>query len=1323
MDSFITEASEESVDGVYTRTIIRSPVIRWILHAQVRYRDFKDVVFVGEDFIHVKQLVDGAHLQHIATKCDFDSRIRAAAAFSNWSISGSYDTFIKSETDAGSMESKQMPPQSIVLTLESNDLLFLYLLEEPNGTPKFVQQNYPMPSFDRILFQPGEHLAVEPRSRALAVSANEREVILYATKQDEGVKVGSPPQGDCWCLVSSQRPLLVDGVIQHMNFLVPPEGDEDHAILLLIVVDCRKSRAIWIDWYHSSGLHNVQIHPPQSLDRGNCVSSLLVPLLNASFLLVTGQEIKHWKDILSGSATGITISTLDLLPQYPGSSPGLPLWANWAKPRRSREALRERDHVYLAREDGLVFLVLVSSSSVKASLAGDLECHVGTAFASLGGDQDPDILVAGGDMSAGRVVSIGSWPTSGSGEDVTWREAMTMERTESIPNWASVTDFVSTDFGSIISKRSGDSPSLYVTSGRQPYGCITELRQGLEARLSVYLPLDDLRSTLNVWALRDTLSSAVVIIMSNPSATQLLMVSSEDDTVEDLEESSSFNIAETTLAAGTTASGHIVQVAPTGICASSSLFETHESPAKQCYEHGSIILAAAIVSEHSAIITARKRDESYDVVCNNLILSQTDDVVSRTSIELGPSTELGCEPICMAAIAVGSSIVTVISMANKTIVLLRYTDGQSDPSYKSHALVPELKDRLTICDNITLLQVSTQSENTSDFLVVCGLRDGKIVTYRLDLSNDNPFMSSHITDFGHSTVKLVRTDTGKSSALAISGPKTCLIDWNGNQPFLTSIQNIWISDRQRPELAQSSVIACASIASATSQSSDSFAVTLVLVSDEEILLAELDRTITVVPRQISVSGTPNRLIYSEQQRCFICSSLCTEVRSMPSLPSSSSRPHVTSERKRRIWPAIDFIPAKKSAPTFTYKMQPGERVYSILEWSYRNHEDKMYSYILVGGSYVRQSGHRRGRIIFLQPQNRRWEVVGVSGDVQSMLFQHEVYALAQYDNVTFVACAGESVFLYRFSIEEKKWHEVCPSLKLASPGVFVSTHLDSQGTPLITVSTARDSVVTIKLEYEIDEERPTRNHNLVPVIIGPRADNSLSHLQLSGRVFEIDPFEGLTLCSTKQNQLIGLTRHVIPSKPPCDRSAWRTSEVIFEASLPRSLTRICRTRAMIGKGAPPLGIVDDRILGSTSDGSVVGIALLQNSIWRRLCWLQRLCEWSEELCPASHSNPPYRASGENSTGHRDRALPIGLQNQGDAIVLHASSNRHSDMHIDGDIVSRILSKRGSEALKDVIRQLADKRDIIGSWIRGHLDQELEAVDEMVEVVRRLEEWL
>ncbi|KAI7144386.1 hypothetical protein KC319_g16461 [Hortaea werneckii] len=394
-------------------------------------------------------------------------------------------------------------------------------------------------------------------------------------------------------------------------------------------------------------------------------------------------------------------------------------------------------------------------------------------------------------------------------------------------------------------------------------------------------------------------------------------------------------------------------------------------------------------------------------------------------------------------------------------------------------------------------------------------------------------------------------------------------------------------------------------------------------------------------------------------------------------------------------------------------MQPGERVYSMVEWSLKlsdESDDKRYSFILVIGSYVRSNGEIGGRITFLQPVNRDWEVVDVQKG-RAERFEAPVYALALYDEVTYVVCYGRQVTLRRFSIEERRWKEATVPFQLNSPGVYITVEAS-----LLYISTLQDSLVVLRMVSTSDGSLP----KLEAVAMGPQAHQSLSHL-----VVHPDQEESLTLLATKNEQLVGLL-----TPKSCQEPKFLSAEITFQAHLGRSLTRI-RQIDMRPPWKPeaPSGVTMDDIVGTAPDGSLIGIAVIEPQLWKPLFWLQRICEWNEELSPHTYLTPPYIAD-DGGDARRERLLPIGLRHgegyHGEEIMLRARAPHSAagDMHINGDVLARLLEKGGEGLLREILSKMARKDDRVGAWVKANLEAELAAVDDVMVLVRKiLDRWL
>jgi len=1086
-------------------------------------------------------------------------------------------------------------------------------------------------------------------------------------------------------------------------------------MLLLNLVDQSRTSAVLVDWYVGTDLHDAQIHAGQRLDLGGVLPNLLVPLRNASFILVTGSVITRWDNLATGSINGYAVDVVEVDIEERGASSRMPIWVNWCRPSRRYVPTETTDNIYFIREDG-VTIFLQFSSLMGSSHAGDFRCHVGSAFASVGDDLDPDILIAAGDMSSGQTCKIGHWSSPLRLPDWPRPDTMRMSLVEVIPNWASVTDMV---ISRLPGKNQRTRDSVIVTSGRQPYGNITELRQGLEAKQSAYIELDNLRSVTNVWALPLAGVGDALLVLSSPVGTRFFRTST-DATMKGFEELRSPDLAlegtDPTLAAAYTTDGKLIQVTTCGINVAHGVSANFEDAIRLNLRDNVNILASAVDSAQAFIVTAertRSTPTMYSLVVRTLPSGEADtDVTSSSWIKC--STEIGSEPLCLALLAGSESSYVILATSDGYLRSYRIS-VTGDLALTGRISSTSPTSDSSLCDSAVVLSSGTDGTLPGHrHLVVCGLRDGRLSLVELTPEGSFGTHVPKLLDFGQSAVKLTRHPDDPSRAYASCGSDLCLLSLPEHGSHTLEVQNIWISDLLRPEVVQAPVVACTHMPPAYLLASPDLAESFITISGDECSVNVLSRQSRAVPRQIAVSGTPTRLIHAEQQRCLVSASLRYDVQYF-----SGSLPQSGPEERRQVWPVIDFIPSRSNAVSFAYEMQPGEGVYALLEWSFKSSEEKMYSFVMVGGSYARHNKPDKGYITFLQPLFEGWGVVSVKGSPAVTKFDAPVYALALLDEMTYVACVGPHVHINRFSLEQRKWSPVCRPFQLSSIGVFVTVE-DGH----ISVSTARDGFVRLKMcERSAQAQDDDRcDYHLIANTNSPRADTLLSHM-----VSPRDP--GLALLSTSTGHVLGLAPSDATKSDASGgitNGSSTTSDLVLAARLPRSLTRVrpCDIRLPWRPGPPPG--VGDILIGCAADGTLVGIAMLpagaNDNLWRQLFWLQRLCEWSEELSPHTYLSSAYTSSDRPSV-KKERTVPIGLNMSVDRpdnmIVLRSNRNPISDKHIDGDILARLMERGGAEVLKRILHEHANREDRVGEWLRRHMRGELEAVDQVIDVVARL----
>ncbi|KKY23613.1 putative mitochondrial translation initiation factor if [Phaeomoniella chlamydospora] len=294
-----TPGPDSKEGGILSRTLIRSPSIHTILPGKIRTRHQNDVIFVGDNFIQVLELGRNGYLEDTAVKTDFGSKILAAnvIGLSENEVEEFADSVVKQEHDStdGCMDwtkdrACEVPPQLLVLVLESQQVLFIYCRDNSEGSVDFYIRTRALPRELSSLPQYGQHLAVDPQSRAIAIAAPFGHVGIMSLKSADALTQESQ-SGETKPImpVTEERFFRTDGIILQVNFLLPPPDRPDSAILLLLVSKGGSTRIVLYEWDTKLGLrHNNSLVgcSGQILEATDSAPLMLIPsALSTSFML------------------------------------------------------------------------------------------------------------------------------------------------------------------------------------------------------------------------------------------------------------------------------------------------------------------------------------------------------------------------------------------------------------------------------------------------------------------------------------------------------------------------------------------------------------------------------------------------------------------------------------------------------------------------------------------------------------------------------------------------------------------------------------------------------------------------------------------------------------------------------------------------------------------------------------------------------------------------------------------------------------------------------------------------------------------------------
>lgn len=377
-----------------------------------------DIPARQDHFVQICELQNDGRLKEIARKNDFGSRIRNACVVGSFVVpelkgetgadSSSLPAFKTEDDQAGIFSFTpprpflppgiQLPPQFLMVALESGDNIFLFVRPGPDGKPTFVSSRFSSPKHMKL----GFHVAVDPSSRYMALAGPEGYFGIYELEFHTQLQryLDNKPLH----FVRSFRLRSVRGVIHKMTFLYPRMGDDHHIILLLVVVRRGKSRTVIYEWEFGNDLKVVLSEEkkghrmPVELE----MPLLLIPLrFQSAFIVITSDGIAVCNECLHGPPRYETQPNPTAQPSVHHRGRHYPLWTAWSRPFRNEVSNSKYDRIYLAREDGLVmFLTAGDDCDISSMITDTFPCNISGAFACLF-DYSTDVLVLGNDFGSG----------------------------------------------------------------------------------------------------------------------------------------------------------------------------------------------------------------------------------------------------------------------------------------------------------------------------------------------------------------------------------------------------------------------------------------------------------------------------------------------------------------------------------------------------------------------------------------------------------------------------------------------------------------------------------------------------------------------------------------------------------------------------------------------------------------------------------------------------------------------------------------------------------------------------------------------------------
>lgn len=157
--------------GLLSYTISFSSATRWILPARIRTKAQNDVVFVGQNCVQLREALSNGRLADAAARVELGAKILAAKVISARLemvpiVQQILNQVREDERERyvidGNEIDDETPPQVVVLSLATNELVFLFAKDTALGKTRLI---YAKKSYIRnvsLTESFGSHIAVDP---------------------------------------------------------------------------------------------------------------------------------------------------------------------------------------------------------------------------------------------------------------------------------------------------------------------------------------------------------------------------------------------------------------------------------------------------------------------------------------------------------------------------------------------------------------------------------------------------------------------------------------------------------------------------------------------------------------------------------------------------------------------------------------------------------------------------------------------------------------------------------------------------------------------------------------------------------------------------------------------------------------------------------------------------------------------------------------------------------------------------------------------------------------------------------------------------------
>lgn len=260
--------------GLLTKTIIRSTLVKHIIQARIRSPYYNDVVFIGDHFIELHEILGPHGVLERVVRHDFAPRIRTANVLSKpHTLRAFADDFMKAEDLKDNEDDKAnvmpQPQQMVLMTTDDHNLLYVTVRPDSGVMWVFEIDSVPLPAAGTALQDLGEYIAVDIHSRAFAIAPWQGTIMLCNAQ----LMLETPSRQNT---ITSSMIAPCDMIILNLIFLMGANVTDDAVYLLVVGSSGGRLRMNIFSWNSTQRLDRQQqpiLTHSQTLGRGKLISS------------------------------------------------------------------------------------------------------------------------------------------------------------------------------------------------------------------------------------------------------------------------------------------------------------------------------------------------------------------------------------------------------------------------------------------------------------------------------------------------------------------------------------------------------------------------------------------------------------------------------------------------------------------------------------------------------------------------------------------------------------------------------------------------------------------------------------------------------------------------------------------------------------------------------------------------------------------------------------------------------------------------------------------------------------------------------------------